>query len=189
MAAASVLVELRVLPLVRVGAGEQLLVRVLDDEDVLDRRVVLELVEQRQQHPVDDDDLVAGVRRDVREVGRMQPQVERVEDEAAARDAEVALHVLVVVPGERRDAVAALEPEVLQRHGELPGAPGAVAVRVAVEALVGEPRDDLLVREVRLRAPQERGERQLEVHHQAVHGGNRNLLSGIEQRLRENAVA
>ena len=65
-----VLVELRVLPLVRVGAGQQLLVRVLDDEDVLDRRLVLELVEQRQQHLVDDDDLVAGVRRDVREVGR-----------------------------------------------------------------------------------------------------------------------
>ena len=97
-----------------IGAGQQLLVRVLDDEDVLDRRLVLELVEQRQQHLVDDDDLVAGVRRDVREVGRMQPEVERVEDEAAARDAEVALHVLVVVPGERRDAVAALEPEVLQ---------------------------------------------------------------------------
>ena len=119
----------------------------------------------------------------------MQTKVERVEDKATARDAEVALHVLVVVPRERRDAVATLEPELLERHRELPGAPGAVAVGVAVEALVGEPRHDLLVREVCLRTPQERRERQLEVHHQAVHEPNRNLLSGIEQRLREDAVA
>ena len=86
---------------------------------MLDRRVVLELLEQRQQLPVDDDRLVAGVRRDVREVGRVQAEVQRVQDEAAARDAEVALVVLVVVPRERRDAVAGLEAEVLERDGEL----------------------------------------------------------------------
>ena len=45
-----------------------------------------------------------GVRRDVREVVRVQAQVQRVQDEAAARDAEVRLVVLVVVPAERRDA-------------------------------------------------------------------------------------
>jgi hypothetical protein len=52
------------------------------------------------------------VRRDVADVVRVQAQVERVQDEAAARDAEVRLEVLVVVPAERRDAVAALEPEL-----------------------------------------------------------------------------
>ena len=54
----------------------------------------------------------------------MQAQVQRVQDEAAARDAEVRLEMLVVVPAERRDAVAALEPELLQRDGELPRARG-----------------------------------------------------------------
>ena len=68
-----VLVELGVFPLVGIGACEQLLVRVLDDEDVLDRRVLLELVEQRQQPAIDDDHSVAGVRRDVREIGRVEP--------------------------------------------------------------------------------------------------------------------
>jgi hypothetical protein len=63
-----VLVQLGVGPRIGVGAREQLLVRVLDDEDVLDVRAVLELVEDRQQRAVDDDHAVAGVRRDVREV-------------------------------------------------------------------------------------------------------------------------
>ena len=165
-----VLVELRIDPCVRVGAGEQLLVRVLDDEDVLDLRAVLELLEQRQQAAVDDHGAVAGVIRDVREVVRVQAQVQRVQDEAAARDPEVRLVVLVMVPAERRDPVAALEAETLQRDRELPRAPHRVAVRRAVEALVGEARDDLAVAVVRLGAPQQMRQRQLEIHHQAVHG-------------------
>ncbi len=48
----------------------------------------------------------------------MEAQVERVQDEAAARDAEVGLVMDVVVPAERRDAVAALEPEILERDGK-----------------------------------------------------------------------
>src|SRR5262249_50306540 len=82
---------------------------------------------------------------------------------------EVALEVLVVIPREGRDAVAALEPEPLQRDCELFRAPRHVAVRVAVEAPVGEPRHDLLVAEVRLGAPEQRRQRQLVLHHQAVH--------------------
>ena len=57
----------------------------------------------------------------------MQAQVQRVEHEAAARDAEVRLVVLVVVPAERRDAIAALEPEPLQRDRERAGAAARVA--------------------------------------------------------------
>ena len=98
----------------------------------------------------------------------MQAEVERVQHEPAARDAEVALHVLVVVPAERGDAVAALEAEALQRDRELLRAPREVAVAVAVEALVGEPGDDLLVAEVRLGAAEQVRQRQLEVHHLAV---------------------
>ena len=103
-----VLVEVGLDPVVGRRAREQLLVRVLDDEDVLDLRAVAELLEQRQERAVDDHGLVAGVVRDVREVVRVQAQVQRVQHEAAARDAEVRLVMLVVVPAERRDAVAAL---------------------------------------------------------------------------------
>jgi hypothetical protein len=148
-----VLVELGVDPVVRVRTGEQLLIRVLDDEDVLDLRAVLELLEQRQEAAVDDHRAVAGVIGDVGEIVRVQPQVQRVEDEAAARDPEVRLVMLVVVPAQRRNAVAALEAEALQRDGELLRTPHRVAVGRAVEALVREACDDLAVAVVRLGAP------------------------------------
>ena len=164
------LVELRVLPLVGARRVEQRLVAVLDDDHVLDLRLVLELVEQRQQGLVDDDGLVVRVVGDVGEVARVQAEVERVQDEPGARDPEVRLEVLVVVPAQCGDPVAGLEAQLLQGDGELLGPPGHVRVRVAVEALVGEPRDDLLVAEERLRTPQDRRERQLVVvHHQALH--------------------
>ena len=57
------------------------------------------------------------------EVVRVQAQVQRVEHEPAARDPEVRLQVLVVVPAQRGDAVAALEAELLQGDGELLGPP------------------------------------------------------------------
>ena len=62
---------------------------------------------------------VPGDRRDARGRRRADVLGACAEHEAAARDAEVALHVLVVVPAERRDAVAALEPEPVERDGEL----------------------------------------------------------------------
>ena len=60
-------------------------------------------------------------------------------------------------------------PSASQPHGERPRAPGHVGVGVAVEALVGQARDDLGPPEVRLRAAQQRREGELEVHHHAVH--------------------
>ena len=42
-------------------------------------------------------------------------QVERVHDAAGGRDAEVALQVRVVVPAQRRDPVALLQAQLLQR--------------------------------------------------------------------------
>ena len=164
-----VLVQLRVLVVVRIGSGEQLLVGVLDHEDVLDRGPVGELLPERQQALVDDDGLVARVGRDVGEVVRVQAQVERVQDEPAAGDPEVGLQVRVVVPAERRDAVAALEAELLQRDRELARAPAEIGERVGVEAPVRQPRHDLLMREVRLGPLQDGRQRQLEVHHQALH--------------------
>ena len=173
-----VLVEPGIRPLVGIGRCEQLLVRVLDDEDVLDRRSLAELVEQRQERAVDDHRAVAGVARDVVEVARVEAEVERVQDEASARDAEVRLVVLVVVPAEGRDAVAALEAGLLQRDCELPRAAERVAVVRAVEALVGEARDDLAVAEERLRPAHQVRQRQREVHHQAVHPAHSPMWEG-----------
>ena len=99
----------------------------------------------------------------------MEAQVQRVQHEAAARNPEVRLVMLMVVPAERRNAVAAFEPEIVQCDGELPRTPHRVAVRRAMEALVGKPRDDLAVAVIGLGAPQEVRQRQLEIHHQAVH--------------------
>ena len=133
-----VLVELRVAVRVGIRAGEQLLVGVLDDEDVLDPRALAELLEQRHEAAVDDHRAVAGVVGDVGEIVRVQPEVERVQHEARARDPEVGLEVRVVVPRERGDAVASLETELVQRDRELPRPPAEVGVRVAVERPVGE---------------------------------------------------
>ena len=128
---------------------------------------------------------VAGVARDVAEIVRVEAQVERVQDETGAGDAEVRLQVRVVVPGERGDAVAALEPELLQPDRELARTAGEVGVGVAMERAVGEARDDLLLREVRLGPAQDRRKRQLVVHHQAVH---LTLLSSLRASSRRNAA-
>jgi hypothetical protein len=60
-----VLVEERILPLVGIGGCEEFLVGLLDDEDVLDRPLGAERLEEREQRAVDDDSLVVRVRRDV----------------------------------------------------------------------------------------------------------------------------
>src|SRR5262249_23634789 len=147
------LVELRIAPVLGGRAGQELLVRVLDDEDMLDLRLAGELLVQRHKAAVDDERAVAGMSRDVADVLRVQPQVERVEDESAAGNAEVRLQVLVVVPAESRNAVAAFEPDAVECYSELLRASREVAVRVAVEAFVRQAGDDLLLAEERLSAP------------------------------------
>ena len=99
----------------------------------------------------------------------MQAQVERVEHEAAARDAEVGLVVDVVVPAQRRDAVAAFQAELLERDRKPARTPSGFGVCRPMEAPVGHARDDLLVAVVELGAAEEHRQRQLGVHHQAVH--------------------
>ena len=107
----------------------------------------------------------------------MEAQVERVRDEAADRRPDVRLEVLVVVPHERRDPVAVLEPEAAQRDGEPLRPRGEVGVPVAVPALVGQPGDDLAVAVELVRPPQDRGDVELVVHHQAFHHAS----SSVEQ--------
>ena len=164
-----VLVQLRVLPRIGVDSRQQLLVAVLDDQDVFDVRALSELVEQRDEAAVDDDRAIVRMRRDVREVVRVQPQVERVQHEATARDAQVGLVVDEVIPAERPDAVAALEPELLQADRQGASAAARLAVGAPLEAAVGQTRHDLRAGRVRLGPPEQRRQRQLVVHHQSVH--------------------
>ena len=164
----------------RLGVGRRDQILVLDragrrlagaDRDhVLEPDAILERLDERPQRLVGDQDAIAGMRRDVREVVGVEPQVERVRDEAADRSAEVGLHVLVVVPGERRHAVAVGEAElVAQRERELLRAAGEIGVGVGVPALVGQPARDRLVAEQLLAAPQDRPHVQLVVHRQPLH--------------------
>src|ERR1044072_2153014 len=77
--------------------------------------------------------------------------------------------MLVGVPAKRGTAPPRLESQLLQRHREPAGPLSEVGERVAMEAPVRHPRDDLLVREVRLRPLEDRRQRQLEGHHQPLH--------------------
>ena len=140
-----------------------------DRDDVLEAHAVDELRGERPEHLVDDEHAVARVRRDVRVVVGVQAEVQGVRDEAAHRRADVRLEVLVVVPHERRDAVAVLEAETAQRDREPLRARREVGVRVPVPALVREPRDDLALGVELVAAAEDRRDVQLVVHHQALH--------------------
>ena len=65
-----------------------------------------------------DDDLVVAMVDDVRELLGEEPDVERVEHRTHARDREIGLHVLLVVPHERADPIARLEATVDERCGQ-----------------------------------------------------------------------
>ena len=172
------LVDLALLEVARLGAREEVLVLdravgrrpVADRDDVLEPGALAEVLDERPEHLVRDEHLVARVRRDVGDVVGMEAEVQRVGHHAADRDADVGLQVLVVVPAERPHAVAVLQPELVAERCREPARPWReLGVRVAVPALVGQARDDLPVAEELLAAPQDRGHVELVVHDQAVH--------------------
>ena len=172
------LVDLALRKIRGLRAREQVLVldrplgcRPLSDRDeMLEPAAPDEALAQWPEHLVRDQHPVARVRRDVREVVRVEAEVERVRDHPAGRDPDVRLQVLKVVPAERGDAVAVPEPELVPKGRGQPLRPGGeVRVRVAMPPAVGESRDDLLVAEKLLAASQNRRHVQLVVHVQAVH--------------------
>ena len=75
---------------------------------MFDLRLIAEVIDERNEARIGDQHPIARMTCDVADVVRMQPEVQRVEHEASARDAEVRLEMLVVVPAERRDAIARL---------------------------------------------------------------------------------
>jgi len=147
--------------------GDGLPVR--DQDQVLDGgQLAGELVEDRDQGLVDEEDLVLGIPDDELEVLRKEAQVEGVEHGAHGGDRVIELEVAVVVPAEGRDPVALADTEALQGARQLvdPGHHLAVGGAVDAALLLG---DDLLPREEALDAPQPVLGRQLVVLHQTFH--------------------
>ena len=66
---------------------------------------------------VDEHDLRARVAQDERQLGRAEPQVQRVDDSGAEEAGVVQLEVLVPVPRDDRVPVAAAEPELGPQRG------------------------------------------------------------------------
>ena len=153
---------------VRVPLGNRL-PRMRDDEHFFEVRPLAKLLEQRQEHVVDDHEAVARVRRDERDVVRVQSQVQRVEHTARTRHREVRLQMLRVVPHEGRDAIALLHPRPSQRRRELARALVELTVRRAVKALVRPARDHLDVGELNAGALEHARESQREIHHRTAH--------------------
>ena len=137
---------------------------------MLEAGALAEVLDERPEHLVRDEDAIARVRRDVGQVVGVQAEVQRVRDHPAHRDADVGLEVLVVVPGEGADAVAVLQAELVAQGGrETARARREVCIGVAMPALVGKARDDLPVAEELLAAPQDRRHVELVIHDQAFH--------------------
>ena len=116
-----VLVVRRVDEAVGVRIGEQLLVVVealghrrageREHDDAFEAVQLGELPVQRQQDVVDDQEAVLRVGGDPADLGGRQAQVQRVHHAAGRRDAEVGLQMSMVVPAQRGDTLALLQPE------------------------------------------------------------------------------
>ena len=124
---------------------------------------------QRQRRGVDEDHAVFGVIDDVGELRGKEPDVERVTHGPATGNAEVHLKMLVVIPGERADAVTRFDPETGQRRGQLPAASMQIGIGVRVHRAIGLPGVDQLVVEQPARMLDDAVERERVFHHQAVH--------------------
>ena len=74
--------------------------------------------EQRDQRPVDEDDLVLGVVGDVDELLGEQPDVEGVQHPAGARRGQVELQVARGVPAERADPAVRADAQRVEHRGE-----------------------------------------------------------------------
>ena len=152
----------------RLAALEQLLVAhvvrhvtVADEHDAFDARVVTHRVDDACEQRVDEDRARVRVAQDERQLGRAQPQVERVDDPGAEEAGVVQLEVLVSVAGDDRVAVGSRDAELgPQGRGEAQHPLDVLAERRVVAVVV---ETDPIGRAVR------DGEKQ-SCEHQLLHG-------------------
>ena len=193
---AGVLADLRVVVAARLG-GQKLVVvekavaqrrgvaRTFDDDVLHGGELVAHAGQQWRDGCVDDDDTILGVVDDIRQLLGEQPNVERVQHGAHARNSEVCLHMGLVVPHERADAITGLHAQAGQRRSQLIGAGSDLSERAlhvrGIAFLTGE-RDDLAVG-VNLPAVLEDGQQGqlVVVHHRAGHGADRHMVSPLSR--------
>jgi hypothetical protein len=109
--------------------------------------------------------------RDVRNLIREQPDVQRVQHRAHGRYGEVRLHVLLVVPHEGADPLVAVDTERPQAMCQPRHVRGDLGERRApVRAALTESDDPRVSVDVAA-VPEDRGNRQRDVLHRASHDG------------------
>ena len=146
-------------------------VGITDDDVVLDaRQLGRELRQHGDERAVHDDDLVFGVVHDVHELVGEEPDVERVEHAAHARDREVGLEVLLGVPREGGDPITGVHAQAAQRGGEPVDVvrhlgEGRAPARLALEG------HDLAVAEDRSAVAEDHPDREGKVLHRRKHRG------------------
>jgi hypothetical protein len=172
--------------LVAQGAGQAAVVPVPHhDEAAHAGEAGRELREGGRERVVDEDDPVLGVVDDVLDLLREQPDVDRVQHRAEARDGEVELEVALGVPAEGRDPVPRSDAQAL----EDPAQP----LDALADLGVGRPggrrgillqRHDLPVPVARAHPPADRPHRELEVvlHESLEHGLSSSWLAAHRVR-------
>ena len=90
-------------------------------------------LDQRRESNVEEQNPVFGMIGDVGNLRRNEPRIDCVPHCAQAGHAMLQLEMPVGVPGERRDAITGHDPVAVQGVGELPRAPGGIAIAVAVD--------------------------------------------------------
>ena len=129
-------------------------------DHLLEIRLRFELLVERQQDVVDDEEAVLGMAGDPADLVGRKAQVQRVHHPARRRNAEIALEMRVVVPAQRGDAVALLQSGGEQRGGELARAPAEIRESVPPQRLVRKAADDLDLRKQLARPLDQRIDRQ-----------------------------
>ncbi len=107
------------------------------------RQARRKLLDQRRKDWIEEDVSVLGVIDDVLQLLGEQARVDRMQHPPRGGDAIVELEVTIGVPGERRDPVAGLEPERVERVGQPFRPRRDLGVGRAMDRAVGAARDDL----------------------------------------------
>src|SRR5580704_10277815 len=167
-------------------AGQQLLIvqnacrhaatTVRYDNHFLKRSIFPELLKNRKENIINDEESIGRVPGDCGNLVRMQSQVQCVQNAAGARHAKECFQVAGVIPHHRCDAITRLKSQFGERVGETPGAAVHLSVASAVGGAVRPARNDFDASEELARTLQDHRERQWRLHHRAAHSPS--LLGG-----------
>ncbi len=143
--------------------------RAAGHDHVLNRgRVRQDLGELRDQRRVHDDDGVFRMGGDVADLGRREPDVQRVKHRAHGGHRQVGLEVLGVVPHEGADTLVGVDSQPTQGVGQ-PRSPAACFGVSTTSGPIPGPGNNLSIAEYGRPVPHDRCDRQREIHHRAPH--------------------